>query len=192
MGKRVFIIKFLRYIAIILFLLSLLVAVIKKQTLNSSYELNVNQIILQVDIQSCKLNVSYFYYIQVSLMNTSYHIFLILSKAIDLKNLLYLYQYHCYHLLECIKYWKEWQEINKEVDIDIIKNEYIRNCNRYIIDKLINEGYSNVSGININITREELKKRLYNSGVEIEKIKKLIRQMRRIDNEIIFMWWRFR
>lgn len=79
------------------------------------------------------------------------------------------------YLCECIKYWKEWQEVNKEIDINVIKNEYIRNCNRYIIDKLINEGYENISGININISREEFKKRILSSGVEPEKIKKLIR-----------------
>lgn len=79
------------------------------------------------------------------------------------------------YLLECIKYWKNWQEVNKDIDINIIKNEYIRNCNRYVIDKLIGEGYENLSGININISREELIKRLLSSGVEDEKIKKLVR-----------------
>ena len=79
------------------------------------------------------------------------------------------------YLYECIRYWKDWQEINKKVDIDIIQNEYTRNCNRYIIEKLKSEGYNNISGININISREELKRRLASSGVEKEKIKKLIR-----------------
>jgi len=107
--------------------------------------------------------------------NSGYRARLFSKKLVNLLDGIELTKNIENYLLECIKYWKEWQEINKEVDIDIIKNEYIRNCNRYIIDKLINEGYSNVSGININITREELKKRLYNSGVEIEKIKRLIR-----------------
>ena len=79
------------------------------------------------------------------------------------------------YLMECIKYWKDWQEVNKDVDIGVIKNEYIRNCNRFIIDKLIEEGYSNLSGININISRDEMKKRLISSNVEVEKVKKLIK-----------------
>ena len=37
------------------------------------------------------------------------------------------------YLMECIKYWKDWQEVNKDVDIGVIKNEYIRNCNRFMI-----------------------------------------------------------
>lgn len=79
------------------------------------------------------------------------------------------------YLTECIKYWKDWQEINADVDINIIKIEYIRNCNRYIIDKLASEGYKNISGININISRDELIKRLLSSGIEIDKVKKLVR-----------------
>lgn len=79
------------------------------------------------------------------------------------------------YLMECIKYWTDWQEINKNIDIEVIKNEYIRNCNRYFIDKLIDEGYRNLSGININISREEMKKRLISSRVEPERVKQLIR-----------------
>lgn len=77
--------------------------------------------------------------------------------------------------MECIKYWKDWQEVNRDIDIEIIKREYIRNCNRYIIDILIQEGYKNLSGININVSREEMKKRLISSNVELEKVKKLIK-----------------
>lgn len=79
------------------------------------------------------------------------------------------------YLMECIKYWKDWQEVNRDIDIEIIKREYIRNCNRYIIDILIQEGYKNLSGININVSREEMKKRLISSNVELEKVKKLIK-----------------
>ena len=79
------------------------------------------------------------------------------------------------YLMECIKYWKDWQEINGDIDVEIIKREYVRNCNRFVIDKLLEEGYDNLSGININITREEMKKRLLSSNVAIEKVKKLIR-----------------
>lgn len=79
------------------------------------------------------------------------------------------------YLMDCIRYWKDWQEVNNEIDLETIKTEYVRNCNRYIIDKLIEEGYKNLSGININISREEMKTRLISSNVETEKVKKLMR-----------------
>jgi len=79
------------------------------------------------------------------------------------------------YFMECIKYWKNWQEINKDIDLEIVKTEYIRNCNRYIIDKLTQQGYENLTGININVSREEMKKRLISANVELEKIKKLIK-----------------
>ena len=107
--------------------------------------------------------------------NSGYRIRLFSKKLVNLLEGVELTNNLQNYFLECIKYWKDWQEVHKEIDVDIIKNEYIRNCNRYIIDKLINEGYSNISGININISREELKKRLYSSGVEDEKIKELVR-----------------
>lgn len=79
------------------------------------------------------------------------------------------------YLDECIKYWQEWQ--NKEYfDKSIIINEYVRNGNRYILDLLTNEGYDNLSGININISREELNKRLLSSGVDEERVKRLVRR----------------
>ena len=59
--------------------------------------------------------------------------------------------------------------------MEVITNEYTRNCNRLIINKLIEDGYNNLSGININVSREELKKRLLSAGVEVEKVKKIIR-----------------
>lgn len=79
------------------------------------------------------------------------------------------------YLNECIKYWTEWQRSGSEFDKNIIINEYIRNGNRYIIDLLAQEGYENVSGININIPRDEFIKRIIASGVENEKVKKLVR-----------------
>lgn len=79
------------------------------------------------------------------------------------------------YLDECLTYWKDWQEKNTSIDIDIIKKEYIRNCNRYIINLLTKDGYKNLNGININISREEMNKRLISSGVESDKIKKLVR-----------------
>ena len=65
--------------------------------------------------------------------------------------------------------------MDKDIDVEVIINEYTRNCNRLIINKLIEYGYNNLSGININVSREELKKRLLSAGVEAEKVKKIIR-----------------
>ncbi|MDD2495417.1 MAG: hypothetical protein PHD15_07300 [Clostridia bacterium] len=79
------------------------------------------------------------------------------------------------YLDECMLYWNDWQEKKEPSDMNIIKQEYVRNCNRFIIDKLIDEGYKNLNGININISREEMAKRLISSGVEKDNVKKLIR-----------------
>lgn len=76
------------------------------------------------------------------------------------------------YLLECLNYWKDWQKVNKSVKFEIIQKEYIRNCNRYIIEKLTQEGYTNLSGININVSRDEMAKKLYSAGVEMPKIRK--------------------
>lgn len=57
----------------------------------------------------------------------------------------------------------------------MIENELTRNGNRYILDLLTDEGYANLSGININISREEFNKRIRSSGVPEERIKKLIK-----------------
>lgn len=80
------------------------------------------------------------------------------------------------YLDECIKYWLEWQDNNINFDKNIIFNEYIRNANRFIIDLLINEGYENLSGININVSRDELNKRLISAGIDKEKVKQLVRK----------------
>ena len=77
------------------------------------------------------------------------------------------------YLYECIKYWKEWQKVNNNIDINTIENEYIRNCNRYILDELMKEGYENLSGININVSKNEIKRRILSSGVDIERVKKI-------------------
>lgn len=84
------------------------------------------------------------------------------------------------YLLECIDYWKNWQEISKEIDVNNIYNEYIRNSNRYIIEKLQNEGYQNLSGININVSRTEFIKRVISSGLDKEKVYELFK-----DNDVI-------
>ena len=69
----------------------------------------------------------------------------------------------------------DWQQVTKSNNISIILNEYTRNGNRYIIDKLTEMGYENLFGININISREEFAKRLIGSGVENERVKILVR-----------------
>lgn len=107
--------------------------------------------------------------------NSGYRARLFSKKLVNLLDGIELKGYLETYLLECIKYWKDWQEVNNEIDITVITNEYIRNCNRYIIDKLVSEGFENISGININISREDFKKRLLSSGIEKDKIKKLIR-----------------
>lgn len=78
------------------------------------------------------------------------------------------------YLEECIKYWKVWQENNSD-NRELIINELTRNGNRFILDLLCTEGYDNLSGININISREEFIKRIHSSGVPEERIKKLVR-----------------
>ena len=79
------------------------------------------------------------------------------------------------YLDECIEYWKEWQgQINFQNN-QMIVDEFTRNCNRYMLDQLVNDGFDNLSGININISRSEFEKRLINSGVSVEKVKKLVR-----------------
>lgn len=79
------------------------------------------------------------------------------------------------YLEECIEYWKEWQEKLDFQNKQIIMDEFIRNGNRYILDQLSSQGFENLSGININISRNELEKRLIGCGVDIEKVRKLVR-----------------
>jgi len=79
------------------------------------------------------------------------------------------------YLNESIMYWNNWQEnVNMSSDT-LIKNEYTRNANRYILDLLTKEGYDNLSKININISRNDLIKRLISSGVDKKKIKMIER-----------------
>lgn len=107
--------------------------------------------------------------------NSGYRARLYSKKLVNLLNGCDFSEIEEKYLMECIKYWKDWQEVNEDIDIEVIKTEYTRNCNRYIIDKLTQEGYNNLSGININISKEEFKKRLITSNVELEKVKKLIK-----------------
>ena len=78
------------------------------------------------------------------------------------------------YLDESISYWNEWQETSLQ-DKSVIYNELTRNGNRFILDKLQSEGSMGISGIDINVSREEFKQRLSRSGIDAEKIKKLVR-----------------
>ena len=78
------------------------------------------------------------------------------------------------YLEECIMYWNLWQEKNCDNKEQII-NELTRNSNRFILDLLCNEGYENLSRIDINISRDELNKRILSSGVPEERVKKLVK-----------------
>jgi len=78
------------------------------------------------------------------------------------------------YLEECIMYWKLWQDKNCDNKEQII-NELTRNGNRFILDLLCNEGYENLSRIDINISRDELNKRIRSSGVPEERVKKLVK-----------------
>ena len=94
-----------------------------------------------------------------------------LAKLLDGKKLTEL---EINYLKECIEYWKDWQKVDFKVEDSLIINEYERNCNSKIINLLVNEGYD-VGKININITLDDMKKRLYSAGVSKERIKRIIR-----------------
>ena len=113
--------------------------------------------------------------IKPSNRNSGYRVRLFSKKLVELLSGKELSSEEENYLLQCIDYWKDWQEVNEDVDIETIKKEYIRNCNRYIVDILTKEGYTNLSGININISREEMEKRLISSNVEKARIRRLIR-----------------
>lgn len=113
--------------------------------------------------------------IQPSNKNSGYRARLFSKKLVNLLQGRNLNLKEKEYLNECIEYWKEWQEQSEFHDDEIIVNEFIRNGNRYILDQLIRDGFDGLSGININVSRDEFKKRLIGSGVDIEKIKKLVR-----------------
>lgn len=115
--------------------------------------------------------------IKPSNKNTGYRARLFSKKLAGIMNGFSMPKEFNEYLFECIKYWKEWQDTKSDTEISAIQNEYIRNCNRIILDRLINEGYTNVSGININIPKAEFKKRLVGSGVEPKKVDEYIGEM---------------
>ncbi len=112
--------------------------------------------------------------IKPSNKNAGYRVRLLSKKIINILNGRNLNIQELKYLEECITYWNLWQVKNFN-NKTLILNELTRNGNRYILDLLCNEGYKNLSGININISRDEFKKRILSSGVSQEKIKKLIK-----------------
>ena len=65
-------------------------------------------------------------------------------------------------------------QVNSEIDTSVIINEYERNCNANIINLLAKEGYK-VNKLNINLSWDDMQKRLYSAGVSRERIKRIIR-----------------
>lgn len=106
--------------------------------------------------------------------NAGYRVRLFSKKLINILQGRSLNIQELNYLEECIMYWKLWQE-KKCDNKELIINELTRNGNRFILDLLCNEGYKNLSGININISRDELNKRIRSSGVPEERIKKLVK-----------------
>ena len=108
--------------------------------------------------------------IKPSNKNTGYRFRLFSKKLVNILQGISLNSQLKKYLDECVEYWKDWQHQNECVDLDIFENEYVRNCNRYIMDVLVSRGYDNISGININVSRNEFNKRLISSGVKSEEI----------------------
>ena len=107
--------------------------------------------------------------------NSGYRFRLLSKKMVELLSGKDLNEDEMKYLNECIMYWNNWQEMFNPNSELLIANEYIRNTNRYILDLLTKEGYNNLSKININISRDDLIKRLISSGVDKKKIKMIER-----------------
>ena len=107
--------------------------------------------------------------------NSGYRMRLLSKKLVDIICANELNESEQNYLIECLKYWKEWQKVNHEVNLEIFRKEYVRNCNRYILNLLEKEGYKNLSSININVSKDILEKKLYAFNIPKEKIKKLIK-----------------
>ena len=133
---------------------------------------NVNMGLVKknIELTSCIPLIS-----QSSNKNTGYRARLYSKKLVAILNGRNFNQAELLYLDGCIKYWINWQEASDQINKELIMKEYIRNGNRFLIDVLSAEGYTNLTGLNINNTREEFIKRLKSSGVEEEKILKLVR-----------------
>lgn len=109
--------------------------------------------------------------------NSGYRLRLFCKKMISLIGVNDLDKDIDKYLDECINYWMEWQN-RQDISIsncrEILSKELVRCGNRYIIDKLLEEGYINIKGININVDREEFVRRLSNSSVDKKILRKVI------------------
>lgn len=105
--------------------------------------------------------------------NSGYRFRLFSKKLVSLLNGKELDHKLKQYLLESINYWMEWQEIDKNINFDLFNDEYIRNCNRYIVDWLIKDGYNYLEKVDINLPRNEFIEKLLTKGVDIAKIKTL-------------------
>lgn len=105
--------------------------------------------------------------------NTGYRTRMFSKKLVDILDGHLLSKVQEEYLLECIDYWKDWQNREDDVDILMIENEYIRNSNRYIINQLISEGYPDLARIVINVPRDEFKKRLLSANVPKSRVSKI-------------------
>ncbi len=76
------------------------------------------------------------------------------------------------YLKECIIYWRDWQS-SFIGNIEDITKEYVRNGNRFLINRLSDLGYTNLPNIDINLSREEFLNRLNSSGFNKEIVKKV-------------------
>ena len=81
------------------------------------------------------------------------------------------------YLNECINYWITWQK-QPHPDINTcrekILNELTRNENREIINRLQEEGYPNITGIDINTSRIDFYTRLNHAGINKKTLRKVI------------------
>lgn len=148
-----------------------------KVSKNSYYDLysNSNQLDVKTKAYLSVLSLLAVNEVKPSNKNSGYRARLFSKKLVSLLEAKNLNKEELQYLDECMKYWSEWHEKKYVDNKKIILDEYIRNGNRYYLDVLINENYDNLSKIDINISREEFIKRLHSSGVEYEKIKKLMR-----------------
>ena len=78
------------------------------------------------------------------------------------------------YLVECLKYWSDWENIDLTKEkaqkaYSIIKKEFDRNCNSLLISKLNPEQKELVKRVNVNLPREDFIKRLASAKINIEQ-----------------------
>lgn len=78
------------------------------------------------------------------------------------------------YLVECLKYWADWEKISLTEEkaqriFLIIKKEFDRNCNSFLLNQLNPEQKKLVRKINVNLPRQEFIKRLASAKIYIEE-----------------------